>query len=217
MTQSHRAILRRRAASSTAPVCTARPRAVRFRSSMSAPRPSPTRRIIRPALLATTLREAWRRPRCPAPPPEGARLRRRLPSAERAARGRGRRARAASIGSADGTVLHAERFGPAEADRRWCSPTAGPRPIRTGGPSCAGSPPRTSRWSPTTCAVTEQSDLAQDGDYALERFGEDLEAVLAALGGDPPAPRSQVTRWGRCRSPRGRRTTMSRPGSAPRR
>ncbi len=153
---------------------------------MSAPRPSPTRRIIRPALLATTLAGgvaatalAQRRHlRALASDDDFRALSEPLADAvaEHAV---------LSIGSADGTVLHAERFGPAEADATLVLAHGWTEAIPYWGPVVR-------RLASADLALVAydlrghgQSDLAQDGDYALERFGEDLEAVLAALGGDP--------------------------------
>ena len=54
------------------------------------------------------------------------------------------------------------------------------------------------------------SERAVEGDYSIERFGEDLEAVLEAVRARRAGARSSpATRSGRCRSPRGPRITTS--------
>jgi pimeloyl-ACP methyl ester carboxylesterase len=90
-----------------------------------------------------------------------------------------------SIDSADGTVLHAERFGPAQANATLVLAHGWIEAIPYWGPVIR-------RLASEELALVAydlrghgQSELARDGDYALERFGEDLEAVLAAAGGDP--------------------------------
>lgn len=86
--------------------------------------------------------------------------------------------------SADGTRIHAERFGAAD----------GPTLVLGHGWT------ESSRyWTPVIERLTRagagavaydlrghgESDAATDGDYSLPRFGEDLEAVLAGVDGEP--------------------------------
>ena len=57
-----------------------------------------------------------------------------------------------------------------------------------------------------------RSAPAAGGDYSLPRFGDDVEAVLAAaLATGERRPWSPGTRWAGCRSPRGRAITTPRP------
>jgi pimeloyl-ACP methyl ester carboxylesterase len=85
--------------------------------------------------------------------------------------------------SADGTALHAEAFGPED----------GPTVVLAHGWT-----ERLTFWSPVIARLTAaglravaydlrghgRSAPAESGDYALARFGEDLEAVLAVATGD---------------------------------
>ena len=89
------------------------------------------------------------------------------------------------IASADGTALHAERFGPARAETTLVLAHGWTEAIPYWGPVIR-------RLASEELAIVAyvlrghgESELARDGDYALERFGEDLEAVLDAAGGDP--------------------------------
>ena len=59
--------------------------------------------------------------------------------------------------------------------------------------------------SPTTSAAMAAAALATDDDYSLERFGEDVEAVLDAVTPTASGRSSSVTRSARCRSPPGPR------------
>src|SRR6202000_328873 len=85
------------------------------------------------------------------------------------------------ITSADATELYAESFGPDDADtvvlaHGWTEQLTywGPviEHLRAGG----------LRVVAYDLRGHGRSDPAVDGDYALERFGEDLEAVLTAAG-----------------------------------
>lgn len=93
------------------------------------------------------------------------------------------------IVSTDGTELHAERFGgPADGARAPATLVL-----------AHGWTERIGWWGPVIRRLASQdlavvaydlrghggSGPAADDDYALERFGEDVEAVLAAVGGDP--------------------------------
>jgi pimeloyl-ACP methyl ester carboxylesterase len=95
----------------------------------------------------------------------------------------------APITSADGTVLYAERFGGGNAD-----------PPRQATLVLAhGWTERITWWAPVIRRLASpelavvafdlrghgDSGAAAGGDYALERVGEDIEAVLAAAGGPP--------------------------------
>ena len=90
-----------------------------------------------------------------------------------------------SIESADGTVLHAERFGPAHGEATLVLAHGWTEAIPYWGPVIR----RLASAQLTIIAYDlrghGQSELAREGDYVLARFGEDLEAVLAAAGGDP--------------------------------
>jgi pimeloyl-ACP methyl ester carboxylesterase len=89
------------------------------------------------------------------------------------------------ISSADGTGLHAERFGPADAAGTLVLAHGWTEAIPFWGPVIR-------RLASEDLALVAydlrghgDSDSAREGDYGLERFGEDLEAVLAALDADP--------------------------------
>lgn len=87
------------------------------------------------------------------------------------------------VTSADGTVLHAEEFGP----------VSGPPVVLAHGWT-----EQLTFWGPVIRRLTDrglrvvaydlrghgESDEARDGDYALQRFGEDVEAVIAAFCAD---------------------------------
>jgi pimeloyl-ACP methyl ester carboxylesterase len=153
---------------------------------MSEPRRSPTRRIIRPAVVATALAGgvtatalAQRRHlKTLATDAEFLALSEPLTDtvSEHAV---------LSIDSADGTVIHAERFGPAQGNATLVLAHGWTEAIPYWGPVIR----RLASEDLTLVAYDlrghGQSELAQDSDYGLERFGEDLEAVLAAAGGDP--------------------------------
>jgi pimeloyl-ACP methyl ester carboxylesterase len=96
------------------------------------------------------------------------------------------------IVSADGTELHAEAFGPPEAHTVVLA---------------HGWTERLSFWGPVITRLTARgqrvvaydlrghgrSALAVENDYSLDRFGEDVAAVLdAALDPDSPHPRATV-------------------------
>ena len=90
-----------------------------------------------------------------------------------------------SVHSADGTVLHAERFGAADAGATLVLAHGWTEAIAFWGPVIR----RLASDELTIVAYDlrghGRSEQAHDGDYALERFGEDLGAVLAAVGADP--------------------------------
>jgi pimeloyl-ACP methyl ester carboxylesterase len=90
-----------------------------------------------------------------------------------------------SVESADGTTLHAERFGSEHSDLTLVLAHGWTEAIPYWGPVIR----RLASDELTIVAYDLRghgdSELARDGDYALERFGEDLEAVLATVGGDP--------------------------------
>ena len=96
------------------------------------------------------------------------------------------------ITSADGTELYAETFGPDDGDTVVLA---------------HGWTERIAFWGPVIARLREyglrvvaydlrghgRSDPAADHDYALERFGDDVEAVLAAAGaGDSREPATVV-------------------------
>jgi pimeloyl-ACP methyl ester carboxylesterase len=92
---------------------------------------------------------------------------------------------ALAVPSADGTRLHAERFGPAQAPTTLVLAHGWTEAIPFWAPVIR-------RLASEDLAIVAydlrghgDSEQARDADYALERFGEDLEAVLAELGGDP--------------------------------
>ncbi|MGH2908567.1 MAG: alpha/beta fold hydrolase [Solirubrobacteraceae bacterium] len=89
------------------------------------------------------------------------------------------------VPSADGTVLHAERFGPAGGEATLVLAHGWTEAIPFWGPVIH----RLASGRLTLVAYDlrghGESETAREGDYRLQRFGEDLEAVLAALGGDP--------------------------------
>ena len=92
---------------------------------------------------------------------------------------------AVAVTSADGTVLHAERFGSAHAGATLVLAHGWTEAIAYWGPVIR----RLASDELTLVAYDlrghGQSQPAHEDDYGLERFGEDMEAVLAALGGDP--------------------------------
>jgi pimeloyl-ACP methyl ester carboxylesterase len=101
----------------------------------------------------------------------------------------------APIVSADGTTLHAERFGAGDTDGEhatlvlahgWTEELAywGPVIRRLAAPRLAPNPKGLSIVA-YDLRGHGASAVASDGDYSLERFGEDLEAVLAAVGTPP--------------------------------
>jgi pimeloyl-ACP methyl ester carboxylesterase len=153
---------------------------------MSAPRRSPVRRIPRPALLATTLAGAAaatalaerRHLRSLAADDEFRALSAPLTDAvsEHAV---------LAVESADGTTLHAERFGPTGSGATIVLAHGWTEAIPFWGPVIR----RLASEDLTLVAYDlrghGQSELARDGDYALERFGEDLEAVVTAVGSEP--------------------------------
>src|ERR1700744_3569340 len=160
--------------------------AVRFRSPMSDRRRSPTRRIARPALVAptvvggvaaTALAER-RHLKALAADDDFRALSAPLADAvsEHAV---------LRVESADGTALHAERFGPARADTTLVLAHGWTEAIPYWGPVIRRLGSEEVSLLAYDLRGHGQSELAQDGDYGLERFGEDLEAVLAAAGGDP--------------------------------
>src|SRR5579875_912804 len=160
-------------------------RAIRSGSAMSDRRRPPARRIARPALLATlaggvaasALAER-RHLRAIADDEEF-----RVLSAPLTGAAAGHAVLA--VRSADGTVLHAERFGAADADATLVLAHGWTEAIPFWGPVIRR------LASPDLALVAYdlrghgESAAAQDGDYALERFGEDLEAVLAAVAAEP--------------------------------
>lgn len=149
-------------------------------------RRSPVRRIARPALLATTLAGGA------AATALAERRHLRALAADEELRALSAPLADASsehtvqaVRSADGTLLHAERFGPADAPATLVLVHGWTEAIPFWGPVIR-------RLACDELALVAydlrghgESDTAREGDYALERFGEDLEAVLAALGGDP--------------------------------
>ncbi len=90
-----------------------------------------------------------------------------------------------AVDSADGTTLHAERFGPPHASTTLVLAHGWTEALAYWGPVIR----RLASDDLTIIAYDlrghGQSELARDGDYALDRFGEDLDAVLTAAGGDP--------------------------------
>ncbi|HEY5431598.1 MAG TPA: alpha/beta hydrolase [Solirubrobacteraceae bacterium] len=90
-----------------------------------------------------------------------------------------------TIESADGTALHAEAFGPERAPtvvlaHGWTEQLA------FWGPVIRLLEGRGLRVVAYDLRGHGASGPATDGDYSMERFGEDVEAVLAAVGGDEP-------------------------------
>jgi pimeloyl-ACP methyl ester carboxylesterase len=91
------------------------------------------------------------------------------------------------VTSADGTELYAEAFGPDDGETVVLA---------------HGWTEQISFWGPVIGCLREaglrvvaydlrghgRSGAASEGDYALERFGEDLEAVLIAAGADSDSP-----------------------------
>ncbi|HET9102149.1 MAG TPA: alpha/beta hydrolase [Solirubrobacteraceae bacterium] len=107
--------------------------------------------------------------------------------------------RALEVVSADGTRLHAERFGPDPGARPGRDPAARPDP--GAGPVIVlahGWTERLTFWGPVISRLVAaglrpvaydlrghgRSAPAAGGDYSLERFGDDVEAVLAATLAD---------------------------------
>ncbi|HLI61182.1 MAG TPA: alpha/beta hydrolase [Solirubrobacteraceae bacterium] len=90
-----------------------------------------------------------------------------------------------TVRSADGTLLHAERFGGADAPATLVLAHGWTEAIPFWGPIIR----RLASDDLTLVAYDlrghGKSETAREDDYALERFGEDLEAVLDALGGEP--------------------------------
>jgi pimeloyl-ACP methyl ester carboxylesterase len=90
-----------------------------------------------------------------------------------------------AVASADGRMLHAERLGAADAPATLVLAHGWTEAIPLWGPVIR----RLASERLTIVAYDlrghGQSATARGDDYALERFGEDLEAVLAALGGEP--------------------------------
>ena len=89
------------------------------------------------------------------------------------------RGRVCSVRSADGTRLHVEMFGPEDADtvvlaHGWTET------LQYWAYVIRGLTARGIRIAAYDLRGHGESDPAQGGDYAIERFGEDLEAVLAA-------------------------------------
>jgi pimeloyl-ACP methyl ester carboxylesterase len=89
------------------------------------------------------------------------------------------------IESADGTALHAERFGSAQAATTLVLAHGWTEAIPYWGPVIRRLASEELSLVAYDLRGHGHSDLAQDGDYALDRFGEDLAAVLEATGGDP--------------------------------
>lgn len=149
-------------------------------------RRSPARRIARPALLATTLAGGA------AATALAERRHLRALAGDEELRGLSAPLAGASpehavqaVRSADGTMLHAERFGRAHAPATLVLAHGWTEAIPFWGPVIR----RLASEELTIVAYDlrghGESDTAREDDYALERFGEDLEAVLEALGGDP--------------------------------
>jgi pimeloyl-ACP methyl ester carboxylesterase len=92
---------------------------------------------------------------------------------------------AVAVTSADGTVLHAERFGSAQAGATLVLAHGWTEAIAYWGPVIR----RLASEELTLVAYDlrghGRSQPALEDDYGLERFGEDMEAVLAALGAEP--------------------------------
>jgi pimeloyl-ACP methyl ester carboxylesterase len=89
------------------------------------------------------------------------------------------------IVSPDGTRLHAERFGADDAPATLVLAHGWTEALRYWGPvirRLAGPELSIVAYDLRGHGASEQ---AADGDYSLQRFGEDLEAVLAAAGGEP--------------------------------
>jgi pimeloyl-ACP methyl ester carboxylesterase len=90
-----------------------------------------------------------------------------------------------TVRSADGTALHAERFGPADAAATLVLAHGWTEAIPFWGPVIRR------LASPELSLVAYDlrghgdSERAHEDDYRLQRFAEDLGAVLAAVGGDP--------------------------------